>query len=311
MNKAESAATPLVVDTPMADSLSGGDSVRMVGAAIKLGEIVVFVDGQGDTAGILESAALLAEDHGAHLTGVFMQPLPASTPPEMFARGKGVWDVIDAHRTQLEGIEAGHRTLFADAVRRHGIRSEWRSVPYWSGDVEVHARYADLAVVARPDPARQTAGPPGLVESLVLTSGRPVIVLPPRSTASRLSRILIGWNAGREAARAVADALPLLIRAAAVEVLVIDSERRRGDHGQEPGADIARYLARHGAQVEVRRLSSDGEDVGRLLLSQAAAFGADLLVMGAYGHARLNELIFGGVTRTALHDADLPVLMSR
>src|SRR6267143_1909620 len=112
-------------------------------------------------------------------------------------------------------------------------------------------------------------------------------------------------------APAVADAMPLLVRAAAVEVLVIDPERRGGDHGQEPGADIARYLARHGAQVQVRRLSSDGQDVGRLLLSQAAAFGADLLVMGAYGHARLNELIFGGVTRTALHDADLPVLMSR
>src|SRR6266853_711772 len=110
MNKAESAATPLVVDTPMADSLSGGDSVRMVGAAIKLGEIVVFVDGQGDTAGILESVASLAQEHEAHLTGVFMQPLPASTPPEMFVRGQGVWDVIDAHRTQLEGIEAGART---------------------------------------------------------------------------------------------------------------------------------------------------------------------------------------------------------
>ena len=122
---------------------------------------------------------------------------------------------------------------------------------------------------------------------------------------------MVGWNAGREAARAVADALPLLVRAAAVEVLIIDAERGPAGHGQEPGADIARYLARHGAQVEVRRLSSDGEDLGRLLLSQAAAFGADLLVMGAYGHARLNELIFGGVTRTALRDADLPVLMSR
>jgi nucleotide-binding universal stress UspA family protein len=188
---------------------------------------------------------------------------------------------------------------------------EWRSEPYFSGDVGVHARYADLAVVARPDPAGQTAGPPGLVESLVLTSGRPVIVIPPRSTASGVRRILVGWDAGRAAARAVADALPLLVRATAVEVLVIDAERHRAGHGQEPGADIARYLARHHAHVEVRRLSSGGEDVGRVLLSHAATFGADLLVMGAYGHARLNELIFGGVTRTVLREADLPVLMSR
>ncbi len=148
---------------------------------IELGEIVVFVDGQTETAGILESAGALAEEHDAHLTGVFMQPLPASTAPQMFARGKGILNVIDAQRAQLEGIEADHRALFEDTVRRHGVRSEWRSVPYFSGEVEVHAHYADLALVARPDPAGQTAGPPGLVESLVLTSGRPVIVLPPHA----------------------------------------------------------------------------------------------------------------------------------
>src|SRR5258706_410475 len=156
--------------------------------------------------------------------------------------------------------------------------------------------------------------PTGIMEFagvLALTSGRPALVPPPRSTASRVRRILVGWNAGREAVRAVADALPLLVRAAAVEVLVIDPERHRADHGQEPGADIARYLARHGARVEVRRLSSKGEDLGRLLLAQAAAFGADLLVMGAYGHSHLNEWIFGGVTRRVLREAGLPVLMSR
>jgi nucleotide-binding universal stress UspA family protein len=100
------------------------------------------------------------------------------------------------------------------------------------------------------------------------------------------------------------------VRAEVVEVLVVDHERHPG-HGQEPGADIARHLARHGAQVEVRRLSSGGKDVGRLLLSQAAAFRADLIVMGAYGHSHLSEWMFGGVTRTVLREADLPVLMSR
>ena len=128
---------------------------------------------------------------------------------------------------------------------------------------------------------------------------------------TRVRRILVGWNARRAAVRAVADALPLLVRAEVVEVLVVDRERHRADHGQEPGADIARHRARQGAQVVVRLLSSDGEDVGRVLLSQAAAFGADLLVMGAYGHSHLNEWMFGGVTRTVLHEAGLPALMSR
>ncbi len=277
----------------------------------ELGEIVVFIDGRTETTGILEFASVLAQEHGAHLIGVFMQPEAEFTPPETFARGKGIPKVIEAHQAQLEGIEADHRALFEDTVRRHGIRSEWRSSPYLSGDVAVHTHYADLAVIARPDPTGQTADPPGLVESLVLTSGRPIIILPPRSMASRVRRILVGWNGAREAVRAVADSLPLLVRAEAAEVLVVDPERHRASHGQEPGADIARHLARHGAHVEVRRLSSGGEDVGRLLLSQAAAFDADLVVMGAYGHSHLTEWVFGSVTQTVLRKAALPVLMSR
>ena len=258
----------------------------------------------------MEFAGVLAQEHGAHLIGVFIQPEPAVTPPETFARGTGILSVIEAHRARLEGIEAEHRALFEDIVRRQGIRSEWRSLSYLSSDVAEHAHYADLAVIARADPADQTGGPVGLVESLVLTSGRPIIMFPPQGTVSRVRRIVVGWNARREAIRAVADALPLLVRAEVVEVLVVDHQRHPG-HGQEPGADIARHLARHGTQVEVLRHASGGEDVGHVLLSRAAGFGADLVVMGAYGHSHLSEWMFGGVTRTVLREASLPVLMSR
>jgi nucleotide-binding universal stress UspA family protein len=279
----------------------------------QLGEIVVFIDGHVETPSILEFASVLAEEHGARLISVFMQPEPTVTIPETFARGKGMEIVREAHRAQLDRIEADYRALFEDIVRRHGIRSasEWRSLPYLSREVGVHAYYADLVVIARPEPAAQTAGPPGLAESLILSSGRPIIVFPPSSTVSRVRRILVGWNARRESIRAVADALPLLVKTEAVEVLVVDHERHASGHGQEPGADIARHLARHGVHVEVRRLSSGGEEVGHLLLSQATAFAADLVVMGAYGHSHLSEWMFGGVTRTVLREAGLPVLMSR
>jgi nucleotide-binding universal stress UspA family protein len=276
-----------------------------------LGEIVVFIDGRTESAGILEFAGILAQEQGARLISVFMQPEPTVTPAETFARGKGMHSVIEVHRAQLERIEADYRALFEDIVRRHGIRSEWKSLPYLSSEVGVHAYYADLVVIARPESAGQTAGPPGLAESLVLSSGRPIIVLPPRGTVSRIRRILVAWNATRESIRAVADALPLLVKAEAVEVLVVDHQRHPAGHSQEPGADIARHLARHGVHVEVRRLSSGGKNVGHLLLSQAAAFGADLVVMGAYGHSHLREWMFGGVTRTVLYEAGLPVLMSR
>src|SRR6185436_7271120 len=122
--------------------------------------------------------------------------------------------------------------------------------------------------------------------ALIFASGRPVLLLPPTPPAAGCHRVLVGWNAGREAARAVGDALPLLEKADAVELLVVDQGRNSTGHGEEPGADIARHLARHGVQVEVRRIQSAGGEVGRLLLARAASFGADLLVMGAYGHSR-------------------------
>jgi nucleotide-binding universal stress UspA family protein len=284
-------------------------SISKGGAALE--EIVVFIDGRTETASILEFAGTLAQEHGARLISVFMQPEPTVTPAETFARGEGMRNTIDVHRARLERIEAEYRTQFEDIVRRHGIVSEWRSLPYLSSEVGVHAYYADLVIVARPESAGQTASPPGLAESLVMSSGRPIIVFPPRGKVSQVRRVLVAWNATRESIRAVADAMPLLAKAEAVEVLVADHQRRPEGHGQEPGADIARHLARHGAHVEVRRMSSEGKDVGALLLSQAATFRADLLVMGAYGHSQLREWVFGGVTRTVLYEAGLPVLMSR
>ena len=279
-----------------------------------LREIVVFIDGHTKAGGILEFAGELAEEHGARLIGVFLQPEPTITTPEMFVRGKGMLHVREVYRAQLERIEADNRALFRDIVRRHGLRpeSEWRSLPYFSGEVGVHAYYADVVVVAQPRPDGRTDRPLGLAESLILTSGRPIIVFPSVSTVSRIRRILVAWNARRESIRAVADAMPALMKAEAVEVLVIDHERTAG-HGEDPGAEVARHLARRGVKVDTRHLSSvkEKEEVGHLLLSQAATFGADLLVMGAYGHSQLRDWMFGRVTRTVLREAGLPVLMSR
>ena len=283
-------------------------SMESAGAALR--EIVVFIDGHSNTEGILKFAAVLAQDHAAGLICVFLQPEPAVTTAQEFARGKGIGEVVDRHQEQLEGVEARHRKSFEDLARHHGIRSEWRSLSHFSSEVGVHAYYADLVVIARPERAAKAAGPPGLAESLVLSSGRPILVFPPHGSVTRIRRILVAWNATRESVRAVADALPLLASAEAVEVLVADAERHRG-HGEEPGADIARHLARHGAHVEVQRVSSGGQDVGRFLLSRAAAFRADVLVMGAYGHSQVREWMFGSVTRTVLYEAAVPVLMSR
>ena len=123
-----------------------------------LREIVVFIDGHTKAGGILEFAGELAEEHGARLIGVFLQPEPTITPAETFARGKGMQSLIEEHRAQLERIDADYRDLFGDIVRRHGLPpdSEWRSLPYFSGEVGVHAYYADVVVVAQPRPDGRT-----------------------------------------------------------------------------------------------------------------------------------------------------------
>jgi nucleotide-binding universal stress UspA family protein len=278
----------------------------------ELGEIVVFIDHRSEAASILEFAGLLAKENHARLINVFTQPVPAVSPPQTFARGTGIQDVIETHQSQLDDIERRERARFDGVVRRHGIQqAEWRSQSHWSADLAVQAYYADLVVIGRPEPPVRTPAPSGLAESLVLSSGRPIILFPPNHTAWRVRRILVGWSATREAIRAVVDALPLLARAEAVQVLIVDYERQRERHGQNPGADIERRLSALGPQVEVQRLSSGGQAAGQLLLEQAGAFRADLLVMGAYGHSTLREWLFGGVTRTVLYEAGLPVLMSR
>src|SRR5690606_14001873 len=123
-------------------------------------------------------------------------------------------------------------------------------------------------------------------------------------------RPLIGWNASREAARAVRDALPLLVKAGTATVLVVNPEDAPGAHGEEPGADIARHLARHGVTVRVERSSGAEISVADILLNRAAEMQADMLVIGGYGHSRLREWALGGVTRRLLKEMTLPVLMS-
>jgi nucleotide-binding universal stress UspA family protein len=295
--------------TPLGPEASEGHAVGPTDSSA-LRELLVFVDARAGTPAVLEFAASLAREHGARLTGVFIQPEARFSAPEMFVRGPGIHATIEKAHERLRRAESDRRALFELVVRREAIPWEWRSVGnLLASDLAVHAQYADLAVVAREDPSEERVIPPGLVESLVSTSGRPIMVFPPRCPVSRVRRILVGWNAGREATRAVAGAMPLLTRAEAVEVVVVDGNRAAG-HGEEPGADIARHLVRHGVRVDVCALPSGSENVGHVLLSRAARSGADLIVMGAYGHSRLSEWVFGGVTRTALLEATVPLLMS-
>ncbi len=150
-----------------------------------------------------------------------------------------------------------------------------------------------------------------MVGNLVMSAGRPALVIPYIGAPEGFGRtVTLAWDAGREAARTVADAMPLLERAEQVHVLAVNPRSGISGHGEEPGADIALHLARHGITAEVNHTHAQDVGVGDAILSWLSDSGSDLLVMGAYGHSRLRELVLGGVTRRLLDSMTVPVLIS-
>ena len=220
--------------------------------------------------------------------------------------------VQEAQRKILAGMRAAARRAYDDALRRKGFEAaEWRESAADALDaVALHARYADLVVIGQQDPDEASGVSGDFESSLPLAAGRPVLVVPYAFEHRPVGRhVLVAWNASREAARAVTDALPLLKRAGQVHVVSFRPEISAEAHGEEPGADIALYLARHGVKVTVSQHDAPAVDIGNQLLSRAFDLSADLIVMGAWGHSRMREFVLGGVTRTLLETMTVPVLM--
>ncbi|TSD85457.1 universal stress protein [Mycobacterium sp. KBS0706] len=217
----------------------------------------------------------------------------------------------------IEALERANDQDLADAKRRfdttierygYAGHSEWRS---GRGDlidtISIHGRYADVVVVDQSDPEREPTSF-GLAPELALTSGRPILIIPRTGAATTVpgEHVVVAWNASREAARAVADAMPLLQRARQVDVLAVTPPKQ----DQVPGMDIARHLASHDVRADVVVRELPAPDVPTEILNFISDRSADLLVMGCYGHARFHEMIFGGATRSILRSMTVPVLMS-
>jgi nucleotide-binding universal stress UspA family protein len=279
-----------------------------------LKDILVHLDVTPRCAARLKVAAELAARHGAHLTGIHVIDIPSANyfygaaMPFVPANPE---EIVDRMRAEAAEAAAPVEAAFRECLRRNGIEGEWRLV---EGDpsamVALHARYADLTVVGQPNRhERQDAD--GATVTTVMTSGRPVLAIPYAGDFPTIGeRVLIAWNASRESARAVNDAMPLLIGAKQVTVLAINPQRGVGGHGDVPAADIALHLARHGLRAEAAHTVAKDIADGEALLSYAADLGADLIVAGAYGHSRARELVFGGVTRTLIAEMTAPVLLS-
>ncbi len=277
-------------------------------------DLLVVLDSDAASRRRIDLAAGLAERFAAHLVGLYPLPVP-EVPHHLSYYDPAVLNpfFLDL-RQQAQAASEEEREAFEHAASLRGLSAEWRVVAEGGAqaDAALHARYVDLTILGQLDPDR---GDVELIrprpEQVTLASGRPILVVPYAGQFATVGRrVLIGWNASREATRAVNDAMPLLMAADIVTVLTIDAREGPGAHGERPGADISLHLARHGVKAEIERTVSAGIAPGEVLLSRAADLGADLLVIGAYGHSRVRELLLGGATRSILQSMTLPVLMS-
>ncbi len=173
------------------------------------------------------------------------------------------------------------------------------------------ALYADLVVVG--DKTRALSSVlRAVINGAVFDAQRPLLLLPAaEKPMTRIKTVMLAWNSRSEAARAAREAIEFLSNAESVHVVLVDPDASYQVSGGEPGADIAAFLARHGVSVTVDQLPSGGRPVEDILKNHAREIGADLIVMGAYGHSRLRERVFGGVTQSMLEDSPVPVLIAR
>lgn len=274
-------------------------------------DILVHLDSSPACAGRIELGINLARKFDARLTGLYVVGL---APMHQYAEADLGPELVEAHDRYMRDAAQETERLFQDRTRNANVVADWRQVEGALPDlVMLHARFADLVIAGQRNTERLDPGTaPELPEHLILDAGRPVLVVPHSGTFNTVGeRVAIAWKTNRGAARAVNDALPLLRAAKAVCVITINPEGGISGDGDNPGGDVVTHLSRHGISAEARSLQAARGTLGQTLRDTIASFGADMVVMGAFGRSRWSELILGGVTRTMLDKMTLPVMMSR
>ncbi len=273
-----------------------------------LKSILVSLNDVAQLPSLLAAARHLAGKFDAQVLGLYVIPAVQIYPmmgydvPPVTYDGNQIF--FNQHRDKV-------KAEFEAAMKADGIEFAFQELdgrgPQIATDVADRGRAHDLILLS----ASQMDGVAGFehdfAERVVMLAGRPILVLPRNAgTDFDFSEIALGWDGGREAARATFDAMPLLRQARRVRVIGIDVAPR----GREPSSEIAETLAHHGVKTEITHVTSDGMSAGETLLRTANDQGAGLLVMGAYGHSRFSEFIFGGATRYVFRNLTVPVLMS-
>lgn len=272
--------------------------------------IVAILQNEEDAQRVLECAIPLADKFQSHLIGIHAEALPVPyTSATGFPDTEFLQVSADMNKERAEKL----RAVFLGHIEDSGLSFEWRSLESFSGDSALTGistvRTADLIIAAQ----RETGGDPSAhVDTLVYDAGRPVLVVPHAGPlVTSFKHVLLAWNGSKEAARAAFDALPFIVEAEKTDVVVIDPPDTLDEAPEAAGAEIAAALSRHGATVSVSVLQSGGHSVDDVIQTRVAETGADLLVLGAYSHSWLRQLLFGGVTRTVLRTVPVAAFLSR
>ena len=273
-----------------------------------LKDVVVNLSGRAPLDFAADYATSIAATFGAHVTGIAFLYEPVI--PDGTLGGVPV-DLIELQREENSKIARDAISRFEAGVKKAGVASETRQLDATFGGAATRfaqvARRFDISVVAQAQ-REQGATDELIIEGALFESGRPVIVVPYiQKSGLTLERVLACWDGGRTAARAIADAMPFLERAKAVDLVIVAEERK---NDEITGVRMSEHLPRHGVAVSVKRIAKGDLAVQDVILSYAADSGADFMVMGGYGHSRLREFILGGVTRGILNSMTVPVLMS-
>ena len=278
--------------------------------AVPIKDILAVAIRLEDDEPTLRAAALLARRFEAHATALILAVHAASTYAQEVAPLSRVLEDLAAGARGIaardrSGIEAwlnegSHKFAIRDLLIEHALLRR---------EVLAHARRADFSIVTRT--AEPEAAHRDLLDTMLFGSGRPVLLMPPAWRSEQLfDCVVIGWDESSEAARAVHDALPMLCLANDVVIATVDVKPSTDSHGAAPGEDLAVHLARHGVNARVSVMDSMGRSEGRALLDCAITVGADMMVLGAYGHSRAEEWLLGGVTRELTHASPIPLFLA-
>lgn len=260
----------------------------------------------------LERAAGICEGLGAHLSVLVLgvaSPPPAS-PYGVVSNDLWAGEMDQGQADARAKAEAVTALLSAKGLS-FSVEAQFIDRGTVTSLAARFARYADLTLIA-PRAVGHENLQSWVMNGALFESGRPILLLPPSAPVRFpvLDRVVIAWDASVEASKAVRDAIGLMQTAGAVEAVLVDPVPSFEGHGAEPGADLATYLGRHGIVATVHCLPSEGMDAGEVLRRTAIDLGADLIVMGGFGHSRLRQRFFGGATTVMMKEATIPVLMA-